>query len=93
MDEEREQNAERPPARPLMRLFVALQPTAAFREALALLQDRLRAAGVTGRYLTPDNLHLTLAFIGMWPEDITELSVRLRMEIPQNINTAADRGL
>ena len=28
---------------------------------------------MTGRYLTPHNLHLTLAFIGMWPEDITGL--------------------
>ncbi len=58
---------------PGMRIFVALQPAPAFRDALALLQDRLRAAGVTGRYLTPSNLHLTLAFIGMWPEDISGL--------------------
>ena len=56
-----------------MRIFVALQPAPAFRDALASLQDRLRAAGVTGRYLTPSNLHLTLAFIGMWPEDISGL--------------------
>lgn len=56
-----------------MRLFVALEPSPAFRDALASLQERLRAAGVTGRYLTPGSLHLTLAFIGMWPEDITAL--------------------
>lgn len=56
-----------------MRIFVAIQPAPAFREALAALQDRLRAAGVTGRYLAPGNLHLTLAFIGMWPEDVTAL--------------------
>ena len=56
-----------------MRIFVALQPTPAFRDALATVQGRLKAAGVTGRYLTPANLHLTLAFIGMWPEDVTEL--------------------
>ena len=56
-----------------MRIFVALQPTPAFRDALATVQERLKAAGVTGRYLTPANLHLTLAFIGMWPEDVTEL--------------------
>ena len=56
-----------------MRIFIALQPTPAFREALASAQDRLRTAGVTGRYMTPSNLHLTLAFIGNWPEGITEL--------------------
>lgn len=56
-----------------MRLFVALQPSPAFREALADLQDRLRAAGVAGRYLDPGNLHLTLAFIGEWPRAVTEI--------------------
>ncbi len=65
-----------------MRIFIALQPTPAFRDALASLQDRLRAAGVTGRYLTPSNLHLTLAFIGMWPEDITGLLPIVQQPFP-----------
>lgn len=65
-----------------MRIFVALQPTPAFRDALALVQERLWAAGVTGRYLTPDNLHLTLAFIGMWPEDISGLLPAVRQPFP-----------
>lgn len=56
-----------------MRLFVALQPAPAFREALAQLQRSLRAAGVEGRYLEAANLHLTLAFIGEWPDDVTSL--------------------
>ena len=51
-----------------MRLFIGLQPSAAFRTALSRLQEQLRAAGVTGRWLEPRNLHLTLAFIGEWPE-------------------------
>ena len=54
-----------------MRLFVGLRPSDGFRAALSLLQDRLRASGVTGRYLDPENLHMTLAFIGEWTEDIT----------------------
>ena len=65
-----------------MRIFVALQPTPAFRDALASAQDRLRAAGVTGRYLSPSNLHLTLAFIGMWPEDITGLLPIVQQPFP-----------
>ncbi len=56
-----------------MRLFVGLQPSPGFREALAALQGQLRAAGVTGRYLDPANLHMTLAFIGEWPADVTPL--------------------
>ena len=54
------------------RLFVALEPSPAFRYALSLLQDHLRAEGVTGRWLHPSNLHMTLAFIGAWTEDVTE---------------------
>ena len=56
-----------------MRLFIGLEPTPVFRSALADLQERLRAAGVEGRYLAPSNLHLTLAFIGQWPEKVTGL--------------------
>ena len=56
-----------------MRLFVGLRPAAGFRDALSALQDRLRAAGVTARYLEPSDLHMTLAFIGEWAEDVTGL--------------------
>ena len=56
-----------------MRLFVALQPDPGFLSALSALQNRCREAGVAARYLAPSNLHLTLAFIGEWPEEITSL--------------------
>ena len=55
-----------------MRLFVGLEPTPDFRAALSEVQSRLRVAGVDGRYLSPSNLHMTLAFIGEWPEKVTE---------------------
>ena len=55
-----------------MRLFAAVQPSPGFRTALAGLKERLREAGVTGKYREPDGLHLTLAFIGEWPENVTE---------------------
>ena len=56
-----------------MRIFAAIRPSDAFRGALSVLQNSLRAAGVTGRYLDPSNLHMTLAFIGNWPENIAGL--------------------
>ena len=56
-----------------MRIFVGLRPSDDFRMALAVLQDRLRCAGITGRYLDPSNLHMTLAFIGEWTEDVTQV--------------------
>lgn len=69
-----------------MRIFVALEPSSAFRETLAALQERLRVAGVDGRYLTPDNLHLTLAFIGMWPEDVTNLLPSVQKPFPVTLS-------
>ena len=56
-----------------MRIFVGLRPSDDFRMALAVLQDRLRCTGITGRYLDPSNLHMTLAFIGEWPENIIQI--------------------
>ena len=61
-----------------MRLFIALEPSPGFLAALEDLQGRLREAGVTGRYREPDGLHLTLAFIGEWPEDVTEILPAVR---------------
>ncbi len=55
-----------------MRFFVGVEPTPDFRAALFDLQMQLQAAGVDGRYLLPSNLHLTLAFIGEWPEYVKE---------------------
>ena len=57
----------------MMRMFIAIQPSPGFRAALEGLQERLQEAGITGKYREPDGLHLTLAFIGEWPEDVTEL--------------------
>ncbi|MBQ3762638.1 MAG: RNA 2',3'-cyclic phosphodiesterase [Clostridia bacterium] len=56
----------------MMRLFAALEPSDEFRQALDKLQKRLKDAGVGGRYLDLNNLHMTLAFIGAWAEDVTE---------------------
>ena len=55
--------------RSAVRLFIAVEPSPAFRAALSALQQQLAAAGVTGQWLTPENFHLTLAFIGEWPEE------------------------
>ena len=54
-----------------MRLFVGLRPSDEFRTALSVLQSRLQTAGVAARYLDPSNLHMTLAFIGEWQENVS----------------------
>lgn len=53
-----------------MRLFVGLRPSEAFRRVLSELQVQLQDAGIAAKYLDPSNLHMTLAFIGEWPENV-----------------------
>ena len=62
-----------------MRLFVALEPTPEFREALACLQERILEAGISARYYDASNLHMTLAFIGQWPEDVSGLPFSIEL--------------
>lgn len=50
-----------------MRLFIAIQFSDDVRHALTDVQNRLRNNGVSGNYTKKENLHLTLAFIGDYP--------------------------
>jgi 2'-5' RNA ligase len=58
-----------------MRLFVAIQLNDDMTDALVGIQERMRAHGVRGNYTKPENLHLTLAFIGEWPDAAGVLEV------------------
>jgi 2'-5' RNA ligase len=51
-----------------MRLFVALEIPADVRENLAALIKSLRATSPQTRWVRPENLHVTLKFIGEMPE-------------------------
>ena len=50
-----------------MRLFVAIQLTPEMKQALCAMQDQMRAQRIAGHYTESENLHLTLAFIGDYP--------------------------
>jgi RNA 2',3'-cyclic 3'-phosphodiesterase len=65
------------PTRP-QRLFFALWPDAATRAALAALQRGLR-----GRATAPENLHLTMAFLGMQPSAVLPVLRELLAAMPQ----------
>ena len=58
-----------------MRLFVAAKLSEQAVRSVRDAQDELRARGVRGNYIPPENLHITLAFIGEYgdPERATEL--------------------
>ena len=51
-----------------MRLFIAINLSDEMKNALLDLQNALYDRGVRGRYTTEENLHLTLAFIGEYPD-------------------------
>lgn len=55
-----------------MRIFIAIRFTEAFKSSILDAQDGLREYGVRGNYTQPENLHLTLAFIGE-TERVTEI--------------------
>ena len=58
-----------------MRLFIAVLFDDVLRAALCGVQDAFRRAGVRGNYTRPENLHLTLAFIGEYPDAQAVLDV------------------
>jgi len=50
-----------------MRLFSAINPDPATADRLTSLQDTLRGTASRGNYSHPDNLHMTLVFLGEMP--------------------------
>ncbi len=73
-----------PSSQPTARLFYALWPDAATRDALAALQ-----APVRGRKVPPANLHLTLAFLGSQPRTSLQLLDSLLDRLPRQRYTLA----
>lgn len=51
-----------------MRLFISIELDQNMKEALLSYQADLQFAGLSGSYTDPENLHLTLAFIGEYPD-------------------------
>ena len=58
-----------------MRLFISLNFDANTMESLCNLQSLLRDNGVEGNFTKPQNLHMTLAFIGEYgkPDDVLDV--------------------
>lgn len=50
-----------------MRLFVAITLSPAFRQAVLETMEQLRAQCASGSFTRPENLHITLAFLGELP--------------------------
>ena len=65
-----------------MRLFIAIKLNDAMRRAVAAVQDGFRRQGVKGNYTPVENLHLTLAFIGEYPDarEVLEVLDSVKLE-------------
>ena len=51
-----------------MRLFIAINLSDAMKKALSAAQDEMYGKGVRGNFTPRENMHLTLAFIGEYPD-------------------------
>ena len=58
-----------------MRLFIAIQFSQSILDALTSLQLQWKSLGMRGHHVSPENLHLTLAFIGEYgkPEHVMDV--------------------
>ena len=65
-----------------MRLFIAINLNEEMKDALIDIQDTMRTYGIRGKDTPPENMHLTLAFIGEYddPERVKEVveSIEIR---------------
>jgi 2'-5' RNA ligase len=77
-----------------VRLFVALEIPSAVRENLATLLKRLREISPQPRWVQPENIHLTLKFIGeVAPEKIDAIRAALASVRSDSQVTTHFRGL
>ena len=51
-----------------MRLFIAVRLSEEMKRALLRVREEMEARGVRGNFTREENLHLTLAFIGEYPD-------------------------
>ena len=63
------------------RLFIAVNLNEEMKDALMDIQDTMRTYGVRGRETVPENMHLTLAFIGDFDDPELVKSVVNSIEI------------
>ena len=76
-----------------MRLFTALAPDAALRRELAGIQESLKQQGIQGRYSRPENLHMTLVFLGECTPAQKDIVLRILDSLPVPQVTLVSRGL
>ena len=64
-----------------MRLFIAVNFSDEVKSLVLSVQEQLRSQALRGNFSRPENLHLTLAFLGETPEEKLESLFRLMERI------------
>ena len=54
----------------MMRLFIAVNCNDETKELLLSVQDKIKSQSIKGNFSRPENIHLTLAFLGETPEEL-----------------------
>ena len=65
-----------------MRLFIAL-PAGGAGKTLQSTQAAMQKKGVRGKYAPPENLHVTLAFLGETPDPAPVIAAMTRVPLPR----------
>lgn len=58
-----------------MRLFIAILPDENIRDELTAIQKEMYRSGIRGNYTEPYNMHITLAYIGEYPDTETVMEI------------------
>jgi RNA 2',3'-cyclic 3'-phosphodiesterase len=54
---------------PTIRAFIAVELTTEIKRQLGKLQEQLKTSRADVKWVAPDNIHLTLKFLGQVPEE------------------------
>jgi 2'-5' RNA ligase len=67
----------------MIRAFLAIEMPESLRPGLALVQGELKRSNADVRWVTPENIHLTLKFFGNVPDDEIETLALAAREVAQ----------
>lgn len=70
-----------------MRTFIAIELPKEIKEYLAGLQEQLKSAGADVKWVRPDNIHLTLKFLGEIDDKTIDIITKIMEDITKNKNT------
>lgn len=70
-----------------MRTFIALELPERIKDSLAQLQNQLKASGADVKWVDPNNIHLTLKFLGERDEKKVEKIIQIIDEVAKTKNS------